>query len=79
MEILQQSVCALLMANLEVPDGHLKMHEALWIKKSSRKESWQFRLTPDRCSDQKVVVIKDFFGNFILRSQPLEVAICDLK
>lgn len=27
MEILQQSVCALLMANLEVPDGHLKMHE----------------------------------------------------
>ena len=27
MEILQQNVCALLMANLEVPDGHLNMHE----------------------------------------------------
>lgn len=27
MEILPQSVCALLIANLEVPDGYLKMHE----------------------------------------------------
>ncbi len=57
------------MAHLEVPDGHLKMHEGIWIKKLSQKESWQFRLTPDRCSDQKVVVIKDFYCNIILRSQ----------
>ena len=33
MEILQQSVCALLMANLEVPDGHLKMHEGTMDEK----------------------------------------------
>ena len=32
MEILQKIVCALLMANLEVPDGHPKMHEGTMDK-----------------------------------------------
>ena len=32
MEILQQIVCALLMTNLKVPDGHLKMHEGTMDK-----------------------------------------------
>jgi hypothetical protein len=41
-------------------NGTSRCMRALWIKKSSQKESWQFRLTTDRCSDQKVVVIKDF-------------------
>ena len=29
---MQQIVCALLMANLKVPDGHLKMHEGTMDK-----------------------------------------------
>ena len=48
--------------------GTSRCMRALWIKKSSQKESWQFRLTPDRCYDQKVV-IKVFYCNVTLRSQ----------
>ena len=32
MEILQEIVCAMLMANLETPDEHLKMHEGTMDK-----------------------------------------------